>query len=267
VTLRRAPDGAGGQIFFQKNLPAGAPNWVRTITVPRRERGGDDTIDYPALDSLAALMWAVNLAALELHVPQWQVDARARPRRPDLIVFDLDPGPGAGVAECAAVAGLLRAALGADGLDPVVKTSGSKGLQLYARVGRAPDDTRDYAHRLAQDLERAHPDLVVSTMAKARRVDRVLIDWSQNSTTKTTVAPYSLRIREAPTVSAPVTWDEVEGAATGRGPDLLALGPDDVRARLESGGDLFAPLLGGGGQAVARSRSARKTASSSRSRS
>ncbi len=239
LTRKRYPDGVDGQVFFEKNAPRGTPEWVHTERLPSpgstKQR---ETIDYVVVDDLATLVWTANLASLELHTHMWRVDRDV----PDLIVFDLDPGPPATIVECCRVAELLRPLLEADGLVPFAKTSGSKGLQLYARShGTSSEQTSAYAKALAQRLERERPDLVVHRMTKALRDGKVLVDWSQNSAAKTTVSVYSLRARERPTVSTPVSWDEVEACAD---PSDLVFTSDDVLARVEQNGDLFAPLLG-----------------------
>ena len=239
LTRKRFPDGVDGQAFFEKNAPRGTPDWVLTRALPSPGSSkGRETIDYVVVDGLPALIWTANLAALELHTHMWRVDADG----PDLLVLDLDPGEPATVVECCAVAQLLRPMLLADGLDPVVKTSGSKGLQVYARAGQfaTNEQASAYAKQLAQRLEKAHPELVLHRMTKALREGKVLVDWSQNSAAKTTVSVYSLRARSRPTVSTPVTWDEVEAC---RSPDDLVFTSDDVLARVAKHGDLFASLL------------------------
>ena len=241
VTRKRYPDGVDGPVFFEKNSPRGTPDWVRTETLPSPGSSkGRDTIDYVIVQDLATLIWTANLASLELHTHLWRVDRDS----PDLVVFDLDPGEPATIVECCAVAQLLRPLLEADGLAPVAKTSGSKGLQLYARADAfdSAEQTSAYAKGLAQRLEQEHPDLVLHRMTKALRGGKVLVDWSQNSAAKTTVSAYSLRAKDRPTVSTPITWDEV-GACTG--PEDLVFTSDDVLARVEQHGDLFAPLLVG----------------------
>ena len=240
VTRKRYPDGVDGPVFFEKNAPRGTPDWVRTETLPSPGSSkGRDTIDYVVVQDLATLVWTANLASLELHTHLWRLDQAS----PDLVVFDLDPGEPATVVECCAVALLLRPLLEADGLAPVAKTSGSKGMQLYARADAfaSAEETAAYAKGLAQRLEKAHPDLVLHRMTKALRGGKVLVDWSQNSAAKTTVSPYSLRARDRPTVSTPVTWDEVESCSAA---EDLVFTSDDVLARVEEHGDLFAPLLG-----------------------
>jgi bifunctional non-homologous end joining protein LigD len=238
LTRKRYPDGVEGQVFFEKNAPRGTPDWVRVATLPSPGSSkGRETIDYTVVEDLAGLVWTANLAALELHVHQWRVGSPTA----DLLVLDLDPGPPATVVECCRVAELLRPALEADGLVPYAKTSGSKGLQLYARVdGLTSEQTSAYAKALAQRFEASEPDLVVSRMTKALRPRKVLVDWSQNSAAKTTVCVYSLRARERPTVSTPVGWDEVEACAQ---PADLVFTSDDVLERVAAHGDLFAPLL------------------------
>jgi bifunctional non-homologous end joining protein LigD len=242
LTRKRYPDGVEGQVFFEKNKPRGTPEWVRVETLPSPGSGKNrDTVDYVVVDDLPTLVWTANLAALELHTHMWRVqDGSAG--APDMVVFDLDPGEPATIVECCRVAGLLRPLLEADGLAPLAKTSGSKGLQLYARADGfgSAQETSAYAKRLAQQLEKAHPELVVHRMTKTLRPGKVLVDWSQNNAAKTTVCVYSLRARPRPTVSTPVTWDEVDGC---RRPADLVFTSDDVLARVEEHGDLFAPLL------------------------
>ncbi|MEO6088375.1 MAG: DNA ligase D [Umezawaea sp.] len=241
VTFIRFPNGVGGQQFFQKNVPQGAPGWVRTARLAGTgSRGGGETVEYALIDDLAALVWAANLAALELHVPQWTVDAQAKRLPPDRLVFDLDPGPGTTVVDCARIAERLHVLLVADGLIPFAKTSGAKGMQLYAAVRvREADHTSAYAKSLAEHLARETPDLVTAKMAKVLRPGRILVDWSQNNPAKTTIAPYSLRGRDAPTASTPVTWDEVRAC---RLPADLRFTADQVLDRVARLGDLFAGL-------------------------
>ncbi|MDQ1627222.1 MAG: bifunctional non-ous end joining protein LigD [Actinomycetota bacterium] len=238
----RYPDGVQRKGFFAKNAPRGTPQWVRTVRLPAPGSSKNrEEVDYVVVDDLATLVWAANLAAIELHVPQWSVGPRGAVRAPDLLVVDLDPGAPAGILECAQVAQLVRECLAADGLTPVVKTSGSKGLQVYAPITPSSDRrTSDYAHDMAKALEKAHPGLVLSRMAKNLRDGKVFLDWSQNSAAKTTVAPYSLRARDQPWVSTPVTWDEVESAR--RAADLQ-FRAEDVLARVEQLGDLAAGML------------------------
>jgi len=241
LTLKRYPDGVAGGSFYEKNAPRSAPEWVRTVRLPTpgstRNR---ETIDFVVVDGLPTLVWAANLATLELHTPMWTVGARGAAHDADLVVFDLDPGPPATIVECCLVARLLREALATDGLEAWAKTSGSKGLQLYVPVSETPAErTSAYAKELAQRLERDHPALVVHRMTKALRPGKVLVDWSQNSAAKTTVCVYSMRARARPTVSTPVTWAEVE---TCRSPEDLVFTTADVLDRVAVDGDLFAPL-------------------------
>jgi bifunctional non-homologous end joining protein LigD len=241
VTFTRWPDGVEGQAFFEKNSARHAPDWVRRVTVPSPGSSrGRETLDMVILETVADLAWAANLAALELHVPQWQVGSKLQPALPDLLVLDLDPGPDAGILECCEVAGRLRERLVADGLDPVVKSSGSKGMQVYApiRVTDREHPSR-YAKVLAQELSAETPDRVVWRMEKVLRPGKVLVDWSQNNPAKTTVAPYSLRARPDAPVSAPLGWDEVEAVLDGADPGSLRFRTADVLARVEEYGDLF----------------------------
>ncbi|MQA16063.1 MAG: ATP-dependent DNA ligase [Pseudonocardiaceae bacterium] len=243
VSLHRWPDGVAGQGFWDKDASRHAPDWLRVVRLPSPgSSSGSDEVGYAILDGLPALVWAANLAGLELHIPQWTLGPRGGRRVPDLLVFDLDPGAPATVVECARVAEAVRDVLAADGFDCVVKSSGSKGLQVYARVsvphaGR----TSEYARHLAEHLADRWPAEVVATMAKARRSGKVLVDWSQNNPAKTTVAPYSLRGRAEPTVSTPVSWEEV---ARCREPEDLMFGVDDVLERISRSGDLFGVLYG-----------------------
>jgi bifunctional non-homologous end joining protein LigD len=239
LTLKRYPEGVDGEAFFQKHVTEHRPAWIRTariISESSRARG--TSVTYLVVDDLPALIWAANLAGLELHVPQWRLP---RIREPDLLVFDLDPGVPATIVDCCRVAQELRPLLEADGLQPLAKTSGGKGLQLYATIsGVTSDEASEQARGYAERLERDQPRHVVSRMTRALRPGKVLIDWSQNNGSKTTVAPYSLRARARPTVSTPVSWDEV---AACRDPADLFFTADDVPDRVAARGDLFAPLL------------------------
>jgi bifunctional non-homologous end joining protein LigD len=245
MTFIRWPDGVAGKSFFEKNAPSHTPDWVHRTTLPSPGSGmRRETITYVLVDDLATLVWAANLASLELHVPQWRVGTRGAgkdvPRDADLLVLDLDPGPPADAVQCARVALLLRERLAADGLAAYVKSSGSKGLQVYAPLKPTPPERCSaYAKALAEELEREHADLVVSRMAKNLRPRKVFVDWSQNNGAKTTVAPYSLRARQRPTVSTPLTWDEVEQA---RDAADLAFTAPEVLDRVDRLGDLMAPL-------------------------
>ena len=243
LTVKRYPNGVGGPSFFEKNAARGTPAWVRTVTLPvPGSTKNRDTISYVLVEELATLVWLANLAALELHTPQWTVGPRGGVHGVDQVVFDLDPGPPATICECSRVALGLRDLMAADGLTAYPKTSGSKGMQLCVPVPPTPAERASaYARDLAQRLAAAHPDRVVSRMTKALRPGKVLVDWSQNNAAKTTVSVYSMRARELPTVSAPLSWDEVETISrTGR---PLAFRFDEVLDRVAADGDLFAPLL------------------------
>ncbi|SFB00579.1 bifunctional non-homologous end joining protein LigD [Amycolatopsis marina] len=241
TTFLRYPEGVEGEPFFEKDVSRHAPDWVRTAKLRTSSRGsgsrGSEINEYPVINDLPTLVWAANLAALELHVPQWTVGPRGARRSPDLLVFDLDPGAPADIVDCCRVAELLRTELAEDGLTAWAKTSGSKGMQLYCSVRTTkPEQTSAYAKALAERLAKAHPEAIVAKMAKAARPGKVFIDWSQNNPAKTTVAPYSLRGRERPTVSTPITWDEVESCR--KAADLVFTS-DDVLQRVDEFGDLF----------------------------
>lgn len=236
LTVKRFPDGVDGMSFFEKNAPEHTPGWVRRARLPVPGSTKDrETIDFAVVEDLPTLVYYANLAALELHVPQWRVDDEGRALPPDTLVFDLDPGPPATIVECCAVALMLREVLAAEGLTARPKTSGSKGMQLYA-AWDCREEPSAYARRLAQLLAKEHPDQVVSVMTKKLRTGKVFIDWSQNNPAKTTVAPYSLRARARPTVSTPLLWEEVEGCEA---PDDLVFTSSEVLARVNEHGDLF----------------------------
>ncbi|HEU4512059.1 MAG TPA: non-homologous end-joining DNA ligase [Nocardioidaceae bacterium] len=245
VTRIRWPNGTGEEKFFEKNLPNGAPDWIRSVTVSSTgSRGGGDRIEYPVIEDLAALTYFANLASLELHVHQWKFGRNNQPRNPDRLVIDLDPGSPAGLHECAQVALLVRDRLAEMGLPTAPVTSGSKGLHLYAALpGRLnADEVRDLAKKVAQELTKSHADLVVWQMTKAMRGGKVFLDWSQNTGTKTTISPYSLRGTAAPYAAAPRTWEEVEEGA--EKPDALRhLEMHEVLTRAEEMGDVFGDLL------------------------
>ncbi|MFL6061546.1 MAG: non-homologous end-joining DNA ligase [Marmoricola sp.] len=219
VTRIRWPHGTGEKSFFEKNIPGGTPSWVRVVTVPtsgsRTASKQDGELKFPVVDSLATLTWLVNLAALELHVHQWRVDDDGQPVNPDRMVIDLDPGDPAGLMECCQVALMVRERLDEDGLETRAVTSGSKGVHLYADLdgSRTSNEVRDLAKEVAEELQAAHRELVVSEMTKAKRGGKVFLDWSQNVGAKTTIAPYSLRGRDLPYVAAPRTWEEIEAGA------------------------------------------------------
>jgi bifunctional non-homologous end joining protein LigD len=232
LTLKRYPNGVEGQYFYEKNCPSHAPEWVR------KERIGD--IDYCICADLATLVWLANLADIELHP---SLSLATDMEHPTVMAFDLDPGPGAGLAECCEVAMLLRDALGQLGLDSYAKTSGSKGIQVYVPLNSGEADYRSgtklLSQALARHLEAQHPKLIVSSQKKELRKGRVLIDWSQNDEHKTTVGVYSLRARDRPTVSTPLAWEEL-----GEGdPAELVFEAGEVLERVEEHGDLFAPVV------------------------
>jgi bifunctional non-homologous end joining protein LigD len=243
LTMKRYPNGTGSKYFFEKHIPSHAPSWVRRVAVPSTAEG--EPVEYPVIDDRPSLLWAANLATIEFHVPLWHVGKRRKlPAPPDHMVFDLDPGEGTTVVECCRVAHYLVEELdeGRGGCRP--KTSGSKGLQLYVPLSGRPtwEKVRDRSHQLARTLEREHPELVVSNMRRSLRSDRVLIDWSQNHPAKTTVAVYSLRGRDEPTASTPVTWAEVDRCAHSGDPATLRFTADQVLERIEEHGDLFADV-------------------------
>jgi bifunctional non-homologous end joining protein LigD len=243
LTMKRFPNGIDHKFFFEKHVPSHAPSWVHHQAVPSTSKG--DVVDYPVVCDRPTLVWAANLAAIEFHVPLWHVGRRrVLPAPPDHMVFDLDPGPGATIVECCRVAAIVADLLdeGRSGCWP--KTSGSKGMQLYVPLKGRPtwDKIRDRAHGIATQLEQDRADLVVSNMRKALRPGKVLIDWSQNHPAKTTVAVYSLRGREEPTVSTPITWDEVDACAGSGDPTVLRFTADLVLQRIEDHGDLFAAV-------------------------
>jgi bifunctional non-homologous end joining protein LigD len=246
LTFKRYPDGVDGKFFFEKNAPSHTPPWIRRVELPSPgSTKNRTTIKYAVMAELAGLVWAANLATLEMHVPMWRVQKNGKPKNPDVMVYDLDPGQPATIVECCEVAKIIRTALEKEGIEAYPKTSGSKGMQLYVPLDakRPWEDVHAYARELAEQLEQEHPDLVVSNMKKELRGGKVLVDWSQNNSSKTTIAPYSLRARALPTVSTPITWHEVAGC---RKPDDLRFTTDDVLARVESDGDLFEPVLEGG---------------------
>jgi bifunctional non-homologous end joining protein LigD len=235
LTLKRYPNGVEGGHFYEKQCPSHRPDWVRAEPVELSSK----TIHFCVCDELATLVWLANLADLELHPSLSKVP---EVERPTVMAFDLDPGPGTGLAECCEVALILREALGRLGLECFPKTSGSKGIQVYVPVNVENVDydrgTKRLSNALARHLESAHPELIVSSQRKELRRNRVLIDWSQNDEHKTTVGVYSLRARERPTVSTPLAWDEVEQGDA----EALVFEADDVLARVEAHGDLFEPV-------------------------
>ncbi|MBT2509995.1 non-homologous end-joining DNA ligase [Streptomyces sp. ISL-98] len=234
VSFLRYPDGPDGQLFFTKNPPPGTPEWVKTVEV----RHSDATTTQQVLvQDMATLVWAANLV-VEFHTPQWLADERACA---DRLVLDLDPGPPATVAECCEVALWLRDRLASDGIEAYAKTSGAKGLHLLAALERTPsEEVSAYAKRLAVEAERALPGLVLHRMKRSLRPGKVFVDFSQNAAAKTTATPYTLRAKEQPTVSAPVTWEEVEDGRADPGRLVFLAG--DMGGRIERFGDLLGAL-------------------------
>jgi len=239
LTLKRYPNGVDKQFFYEKNCPSHRPPWVETVSVWSSRNNAD--VNYCLANDLPTLVWVANLASLELHTSLAHADDI---QRPSMLVFDLDPGAPAAMVECARVGLMVREELDQLGLACFPKTSGSKGLQLYAPLNSAVtfDDTKPFAHALARMLEAREPALVVSQMAKELRGGKVFIDWSQNDVAKTTVCVYSLRARERPTVSTPLTWEEVEAVADKEDPGLVGFEAEAVLDRIERDGDLFAPV-------------------------
>jgi bifunctional non-homologous end joining protein LigD len=240
LTLKRYPNGVEDKFFYEKRCPSHRPDWVQTAPVWSGRNEGD--IDYCLCNGTATLIWMAQLAALELHP---SLSLASEIERPTVLAFDLDPGAPADLLDCCRVALRLREMFAGLGLECFPKTSGSKGLQVYVPLNSEVtyERTKPFAHAVAQALERAEPERVVSRMAKKLRKGKVLVDWSQNDQHKTTVAVYSLRAKERPTASTPVTWDEVDSALADEEPDSLSFESDEVIARVEKRGDLFAPVL------------------------
>lgn len=234
ATRKRWPDGVEGQMFFQKDIGEGAPDWVEVRAIEHR----DHVNHYPLVNDLPTLVWLGQLAALEIHVPQWRFGRGDAQQHPDRLVLDLDPGPGVSLRECAEVATLARGILADMGLEAVPVTSGSKGIHLYAALdgSQTSDEVSQVAHELARALEADHPEEIVSSMKRSQREGRVFIDWSQNNASKTTIAPYSLRGRTRPTVAAPRTWRELGS------PHLRQLEYHEVLERIERRGDPMAAV-------------------------
>jgi len=240
LTLKRYPNGVEGQFFYEKRCPSHRPEWMSTASVWSERTKGE--VNYCVVDELASLVWVANTASLELHP---SLSRAADISRPTMVVFDLDPGAPATVVECCTIALRLRELFFQMGLESFVKTSGSKGLQLYVPLNSPvtyEGGTKDFALAVAQLFEKRFPGEVVSSMKKDVRKGKVLIDWSQNDRHKTTISVYSLRARDRPTVSTPVTWEEVAMTAEGGDPDGLVFDADAVVDRLARLGDLFAPL-------------------------
>ncbi len=240
LTMKRYPEGVDHEYFFEKNAPMHRPDWVKTA--PIWSESNHRTIHFILANDLPTLVWIANLASIELHPSLSLAEDIAMPT---MIVFDLDPGPPANIVQCAQVGLWVREIFDHFGLQSFPKTSGSKGLQIYAPLNTKTsyEQTKSFAHAVARLLEQEHPDLVVSDMKKAARTNKVLVDWSQNDEHKTTISVYSLRAREHPTVSTPVTWDEVEQALKKKDAARLVFEAKDVLARVEKMGDLFEPAL------------------------
>jgi bifunctional non-homologous end joining protein LigD len=240
LTRKRYPNGVDAEFFYEKNAPQHRPDWVKTA--PIWSEGNHRTVHYIVADDLPTLVWLANLAAIELHPSL----ALAKDITcPTMMVFDLDPGPPANIVQCCQVGIWLREIFDHFKLQSFPKTSGSKGLQIYVPLNTPTtyDATKTFARALAQLLEQEHPEMVVSDMKKALRTGKVFVDWSQNDEHKTTVAVYSLRARERPTVSTPVTWDEVEHTLTKKDANRLVFEASQTVSRVEKMGDLFAPVL------------------------
>jgi bifunctional non-homologous end joining protein LigD len=238
LTLKRYPNGVEEKYFYEKQSPSHRPDWVKTVPVPARGR----TIDFTLANDLPTLVWLANLADIELHT---SLSLAKDLSRPTSMVFDLDPGPGTTIVECAQVGLWLRETFQDLSLESFAKTSGSKGLQIYVplNVKTTYDETKPFSKALAELLAKQHPDQVVSTQKKELRKNKVLIDWSQNDEHKTTVCVYSLRAKSRPTVSTPVTWDEVENIHEKGDQELGVFDSDEVLQRVDEHGDLFKPVL------------------------
>ncbi len=239
ISLKRYPDGVEGFFFYEKQCPSHRPTWMKTAKVSKTE-GGE--INYCVMNDLPALVWAANLADLELHTFLHRAPAI---QRPTAMAFDLDPGPPADIVQCCQVGLWLKGIFDSLGLQSFPKTSGSKGLQVYVPLNTAVtyEKTKAFSHALALTLEKQFPKAVVSRMQKALRKGKVLVDWSQNDDKKTTVNVYSLRAKERPTVSTPITWEEVEMTLKKKDAGRLIFDTEAVLKRVAKNGDLFAPVL------------------------
>ncbi len=239
LTMKRYPEGVDHEYFFEKNAPMHRPAWVKTA--PVWSESNRRTINFILANDLATLVWIANLASIELHP---SLSLASDIETPTMIVFDLDPGPPADIVQCAQVGLWVRAIFDHFGLQSFPKTSGSKGMQIYVPLNTKTtyEQTKSFAHAIARLLEQEHPELVVSDMKKAVRTNKVFVDWSQNDQHKTTISVYSLRAREHPTVSTPITWEEVEQALKKKDALRLVFEAKDVLARVEKMGDLFAPV-------------------------
>jgi len=240
LTMKRYPEGVDHEYFFEKNAPKHRPEWVKTT--PVWSDSNHRTINFILANDLATMVWIANLASLELH-PSLSLGSNIE--RPTMIVFDLDPGPPANIVQCAQVGLWVRAIFDHFGLQSFPKTSGSKGMQIYVPLNTPTsyEETKPFAHAIARLLESEHRDMVVSDMKKVVRTNKVFVDWSQNDQHKTTIGVYSLRARERPTVSTPITWDEVEETLKKKDAERLVFEAPEVLKRVEKMGDLFAPVL------------------------
>jgi bifunctional non-homologous end joining protein LigD len=241
LTLKRYPNGVDGMFFYEKNCPTHRPDWVQTVQV--WSEGNNRMMDYCTVIDIPTLVWVGNLADIEFHT---SLSLASDMDHPTMLVFDLDPGEPADIVQCCQVGLWIRHLFNEMKLHSFPKTSGSKGLQVYVPLNRGRetyDETKSFAHALARLLEDAHPELVVSDMKKTLRVGKVLVDWSQNDSHKTTVTVYSLRAKQRPTVSTPVTWDEVEQCLEKKDPNLLVFETEDTLKRCKQFGDLFGPVL------------------------
>lgn len=240
LTMKRYPEGVDHEYFFEKNAPMHRPDWVKTA--PVWSDSNHRTIHFILANDLPTLVWIANLASIELHP---SLSLAADLATPTMIVFDLDPGPPANIVQCAQVGLWIKGIFDHFGLQSFPKTSGSKGMQIYVPLHSKTsyEQTKSFAHAVARLLEQEHPELVVSDMKKAVRTNRVFVDWSQNDQHKTTISVYSLRAREHPTVSTPISWEEVENALRKKDAARLVFEAKDVLARVEKMGDLFAPVL------------------------
>jgi bifunctional non-homologous end joining protein LigD len=240
LTRKRYPNGVDEEFFYEKNAPQHRPDWVKTV--PIWSEGNRRTVHYILADDLATLVWLANLAAIELHP---SLSLAKEIGCPTMMVFDLDPGPPANIVQCCQVGMWLREIFDHFNLQSFPKTSGSKGLQVYVPLNTPTnyDETKNFARALAHLLEDEHPDMVVSDMKKKVRTGKIFVDWSQNDQHKTTIAVYSLRARERPTVSTPVSWEEVEWTLKKKDAGLLVFEASQTVKRVEKMGDLFAPCL------------------------
>jgi bifunctional non-homologous end joining protein LigD len=243
LTMKRYPNGVEGKFFYEKECPSHRPPWVKTKRISARGSTKDRTsVNHCLLEDLPSLVWAANLADLEMHTSLSLADDMAHPTT---LAFDLDPGPGTTIVECCRIAVWLRELFGELKIEGWPKTSGSKGLQVYVPLnsGATYTQTKPFAQAVAELLEKQHPELVVSKMSKDLRKNKVLVDWSQNDRHKTTVCVYSLRAKDTPTASMPVSWDEVEKCERKGNPELLSFESTEVLKRIDKHGDLFEPVL------------------------